>query len=59
MSIDKKRRLQDYLFPKGIYLENNEFRTTEFSSVLRAIEDKSYAQSILAGQTGLEPLTMF
>ena len=54
-SIDKKRKLQDSLFPKGIYLENNEFRTTEMSSVLKVIEDKNYAQSILAGERGFEP----
>ena len=54
-SIDKKRKLQDYLFPKEIYLENNEFRTTQMSSVLRVIEDKNYSQSILAGEGGFEP----
>ncbi|NQT67451.1 MAG: recombinase family protein [Actinobacteria bacterium] len=48
MSIDKKRKLQDSLFPEGIYLENNEFRTTEISSVLKVIEDKNYCQSIMA-----------
>jgi len=48
MSIDKKRKLQDSLFPEALYLENNEFRTTEISSVLKVIEDKNYAQSILA-----------
>ena len=25
MSIDKTRKLQDYLLPEGIHLENNEF----------------------------------
>ena len=59
MSIDKKRKLQDSLFPKEIYLENNEFRTTQISSVLRVIEDKNYAQSILAGEEGFEPQLMF
>ena len=48
-SIDKKKKLQDFLFPERLYLENNEFRTTQMSSVLRVIEDKNYCQSILAG----------
>ncbi|MCJ7473017.1 MAG: hypothetical protein MUP02_09460, partial [Actinobacteria bacterium] len=52
MCIDKKRKLQNFLFPEGIHLENNEFRTTEMSSVLRVIDDKNYAQSILAGHCG-------
>ncbi len=51
-SIDKKRKLQDYLFPDKLYLENNEFRTTQMSSVLRVIEDKNYCQSMLAGHCG-------
>ena len=55
MSIDKKRKLQDYLFPDGLCLENNEFRTTKISTVLRVIEDKNYCQSILAGERGFEP----
>ena len=55
MSIDKKRKLQNFLFPEELYLENNEFRTTQMSSVLRVIEDKNYAQSILAGERGFEP----
>ena len=59
ISIDKKRKLQNSLFPKEIYLENNEFRTTQMSSVLRVIEDKNYAQSILAGERGFEPQIMF
>ncbi len=54
MNIDKKRKLQDYLFLEGLYLENNEFRTTEISSVLKVIGDKNYAQSILASQIGFE-----
>jgi hypothetical protein len=34
-------------------------RTTEMSSVLRVIDDKNYAQSILAGERGFEPEIMF
>ena len=45
MNLDKKRKFQDFLFPEGIYIENNKFRTTEISSVLRVIEDKNYCQS--------------
>lgn len=59
ISIDKKRRLQEFLFPERLYLENNEFRTSKMSSVLRAIKDKDYAQSIVAGERGFEPQIMF
>jgi len=59
MSTDKKRKLQDYLFPEGLYLENNEFRTIKISTILRVIEDKNYCQSIMAGQTGFEPNQLF
>jgi len=59
MSIDKKRKLQNFLFPEEIYLENNEFRTTQMSSVLRVIEDKNYCQSILAGKRGFEPQVIY
>jgi len=52
MSIDKKRKLQEYLFPKEIYLENGKFRTTKISTILRVIEDKNYRQSIMAGEAG-------
>ena len=57
LKLDTPRKIsfQKMLFPDGIYLENNEFRTTEMSSVLKAIEDKDYAQSIMAGERGFEP----
>ncbi len=57
MSTNKKRKLQDYLFPERQYLENNEFRTTQMSSVLKAIEDKDYAQSIVAVFSGRSSMT--
>jgi len=36
LKLDTPRKIsfQHILFPEGIYLENNEFRTTEMSSVL-------------------------
>jgi hypothetical protein len=52
MSTDKKRKLQDYLFPEGLYLENNEFRTIKISTISRVIEDKNYCQSIMAEHYG-------
>ena len=44
----RKRCLQDVLFPDGIYIENNRFRTTQISPILKLIEDNNDAQSILA-----------
>ena len=49
MSTDKKRKLQDYLFPEGLYLENNEFRTIKISTILRVIEDKITASQLWLG----------
>jgi len=51
----RKRSLQEMLFSEGIYLENNEFRTTKISPILKLIENKNDVESILAGETGFEP----
>ena len=45
----RKRCLQEMLFPEGIYIENNEFRTTQISPILKLIEDKNKGESIMAG----------
>ena len=60
MNNNSKRKFQDALFPEGIYLENNEFRTTRISTILSLIQsrndDDNEGQSILAGEGGFEPL---
>ncbi len=43
------------LFPEGISLEKNEFRTTAISPFLVLIEDYDKAKSSLAGEGGFEP----
>jgi len=54
-----KRKLQEQLFPEGIYLENNEFRTTKISPILSLIQTqnnlKNDGESNLAPRLGLEP----
>ena len=49
------------LFPEGIYIENNEFRTTQISSILRLIQEqndlKNDDYSKLAPRVGFEPTT--
>ncbi|GAI10012.1 unnamed protein product [marine sediment metagenome] len=41
LDTQRKRSLQEMLFSEVIYLENNEFRTTKISPILKLIEDKN------------------
>ena len=43
----RKRCLREMLFPEGIYIGNNEFRTTQISLILKLIEDKNDVESII------------
>jgi len=49
---DKKRKLQELLFPEGIYFENNKFRTPKINPILslinKEIESKNYDELHLA-----------
>ena len=60
LDTSKKRNFQEVFFPEGIYLENREFRTTQFSTILRLVQDQSNlrnnGQSIMAGERGFEPI---
>ena len=55
----QKRCLQEMLFPEGIYLENNNFRTALKSPILSLIESKKDLKKVLvstlAGERGFEP----
>ncbi len=50
-----KRTFQEFLFPEGIYLENNEFRTARISPILMIIQAQNDVESNLAPRLGLEP----
>ena len=58
---DKKRKLQELLFPEGIYIENNRFRTPKINYILSLIRDKNMLnfndESELAPRVGFEPTT--
>jgi site-specific DNA recombinase len=58
--LDRKRRFQDYIFPKGIYIENNILRTTQLNPVIKALEDYKdrviNSLSPMVAHRGLEPL---
>ena len=55
LDIARKRSLQEVLFPEGIYLENNQFRTAKISPILRLIQEQNDlindGQSIMAAHT--------
>lgn len=41
MDINHKVKFQELLFPEGIYLENNKFRTTKINPILRLISEQN------------------
>ena len=57
--LDKKKAFQDYIFPEGIFIENNILRTTQINPILKALEDyKDRVINSLSGMVahrGLEP----
>lgn len=57
-----RRGLQEILFPEGITLEKGEFRTARIFPILRLILEqndiKNSGQSIIAGQSGFEPIIL-
>jgi site-specific DNA recombinase len=59
LDIGRKRHLQEILFPEGVQLANNEFRTAKISPILRLIQEqndlKNDGESIMAGERGFEP----
>ncbi len=54
----QKRKFQEILFPEGLYLENNEFRTAKISPILAIIQSQNDVKSNLAPRVGLEPTTL-
>jgi DNA invertase Pin-like site-specific DNA recombinase len=59
LEMGRKRVLQEILFPEGLQLENNQFRTAKISPILRLIQEqndlKNDGVSIMAGHRGFEP----
>ncbi len=57
--LDKKRTFQDYIFPEGIFIENNILRTTQINPILSLLEDYKdrviNSLSPLVAHRGLEP----
>jgi hypothetical protein len=58
--LEQKKRLQDYIFPNGIFIENNILRTTLLNPVIVALEDYKDQVinnlSTMVAHRGLEPL---
>lgn len=59
-SLEQKRRLQDFIFPEGIFIENYELRTTSINPILSQIKNQKEAVinslSSMVAHRGLEPL---
>ena len=59
-SLEQKRRLQDFIFPEGIFIENYELRTTLINPILSQIKKQKEAVinslSNMVAHRGLEPL---
>ncbi|MCJ7472233.1 MAG: hypothetical protein MUP02_05430, partial [Actinobacteria bacterium] len=57
--LEQKRRLQDFIFPEGIFIENNILRTTQINPILKALEDYKdrviNSLSPMVAHRGLEP----
>ena len=51
-----KRRLQDFIFPEGIFIEEGKLRTTKIPTIFKVFEGKNDDESNLAGERGFEPL---
>ena len=49
--LDKKRAFQDYIFPEGIFIENNILRTTQINPILKALED--YKDRVINSLSGM------
>jgi site-specific DNA recombinase len=58
--LEQKRRLQDYIFPNGIFIENNILRTALLNPVIVALEEYKdqviNSLSNMVAHRGLEPL---
>ena len=51
-----KRRLQDFIFPEGIFIEEGKLRTTKIPTIFKVFEGKNDDESNLAGQSWFEPI---
>jgi hypothetical protein len=58
-NLDKKIAFQDYIFPEGIFIENNILRTTQINPILKSLEDYKdrviNSLSPMVAHRGLEP----
>ena len=54
--IEYKRKLQDYIFPNGIYIEDNRCRTDNISTIFKTLSLNSKINSTLVEMSGIEPL---
>jgi len=50
-NFEQKRRFQEYIFPEGIFIENNLLRTTQINPVLKALED--YKDRVINSLSGM------
>ena len=53
--IEHKRKLQDYIFPLGIFIENNRCRTANLSTVFKYLSFSGEFNSKVVPKVGVEP----
>ena len=53
-NLDKKIAFQDYIFPEGIFIENNILRTTQINPILKALED--YKDRVINSLSPMGPI---
>jgi hypothetical protein len=50
-NFEQKRRFQEYIFPEGVFIENNILRTTQINPILKALED--YKDRVINSLSGM------
>jgi site-specific DNA recombinase len=52
---ESKRKLQDYIFPEGIYIENNRCRTAKIRTIFKYLSLSNESNSKVVPEAGIEP----
>jgi hypothetical protein len=57
--MELKRSLQDFIFPQGIFIENNQGRTAEMSTIFDYLSTNFEVHSKVVPEAGIEPARTF
>ena len=56
LSPDQKQRLQQLMFPRGVFFEDGAYRTDETSMAFFVLDEKEVKKESLVALTGIEPV---